>query len=377
MQYVMDARNADQKPMPEKLLEVQEAREDVGMAEGRLPASFRRRKTGPNEEPTESADDRARRLAKQELYFGERKEQHNQALDEYEAKMDTLAMYCEGKCQERVKLMKQRTVQNDETINKLLAPTEDKEILEDLELAIEARKEEVDLFGEDLERIEVERKREMEALQRELVKRMTEAAHEVRGQMERIVERESLKASELLLTNGAAQADVLARLRVASQEKRKECKTRWTEGMLLWRRLRHHHAIDVCMERIMSREFRNPVALVNIFRDLRAQQRLVFEKRFAMATRAIDVDIEQIREADAKNLEDQINSLNDEAQEAFDRFAAQLATLKNHLKKSGHRMIEELVQDLESHDARTEWKGYETVRELVVADVQPHLDHCH
>ena len=44
--------------------------------------------------------------------------------------------------------------------------------------------------------------------------------------MERIVERESLKASELLLTNGAAQADVLARLRVASQEKRKECATR-------------------------------------------------------------------------------------------------------------------------------------------------------
>ena len=41
--------------------------------------------------------------------------------------------------------------------------------------------------------------------------------------MERIVERESLKASELLLTNGAAQADVLARLKVASQEKRKEC----------------------------------------------------------------------------------------------------------------------------------------------------------
>ena len=38
------------------------------------------------------------------------------------------------------------------------------------------------------------------------------------------------------------------------------------------------------------------------------------------------MDIEQIREADAKNLEDQINSLNDEAQEAFDRFAAQLAT---------------------------------------------------
>ena len=31
------------------------------------------------------------------------------------------------------------------------------------------------------------------------------------------------QASELLLTNGAAQADVLARLRVASQEKRKEC----------------------------------------------------------------------------------------------------------------------------------------------------------
>ena len=29
------------------------------------------------------------------------------------------------------------------------------QILEDLELAIEARKEEVDLFGEDLERIEV------------------------------------------------------------------------------------------------------------------------------------------------------------------------------------------------------------------------------
>merc|ERR1719456_985249 len=287
--------------------------------------------------------------------------------------------------------MKARTIENDEKINELLAPTEDKEmqdvlgerdeeeinkIMEDLELAIEERKEEVNLFGEDLERIEVERKMQMEALQRELVKKMTEAAHEVRGQMERIIERESLKASELLLTNGAAQADVLARLKVASQEKRKDCKTRWTEGMLLWRRLRHHHAIDVCMARISSREFRNPVALVDVFANLRRQQRAVFEKRFSMAKRAIEVDIETIREADAKNLEDQINSHNDETQEMYDRFAAQLATLKNRLNQSGERMIEELVRDLESHDARTEWKSYETVRELVNADVKPHLDHC-
>ena len=37
---------------------------------------------------------------------------------------------------------------------------------------------------------------------------------EVHGVIERIVERESLKASELLLTNGQAQADVIARLQV-------------------------------------------------------------------------------------------------------------------------------------------------------------------
>ena len=36
------------------------------------------------------------------------------------------------------------------------------------------------------------------------------------------------------------------------------------------------------------------------------------------------MDIEQIREADAKNLEDQIISHNDETQETYDRIVAQL-----------------------------------------------------
>ena len=43
MQYVMDARNADQKPMPEKLLE---ARAGGGVGLPRLPGAFTTRAFG-------------------------------------------------------------------------------------------------------------------------------------------------------------------------------------------------------------------------------------------------------------------------------------------------------------------------------------------
>merc|ERR1719262_442743 len=313
MAYVQAARNQEFKPVPDKLLAVQEARADVCMSE-----------SAPRVTP-EDMNDRKRRLDMRQQFLTERKEQHNVSLDEYEAAMDALAADCEAKCAERVKMMKVRTIANDQRIDELLAPTEtDTEnlgareeseinaIMEHLEETIESRQAEVAQFGEDLERVEAYRKEQMELHMRVLTKKMTEAAHEVHGVVERIIERESLKASELLLTNGVAQADVLARLKVSCLEKRKECKTRWHAGMVAWRRMRHHHAIDVCMARIQSREFRNPLRLVELFKGLRAEQRSVYDSRFSLAQRVIKVDIEQIRETEAKNLEDKINQLNEE-----------------------------------------------------------------
>ena len=40
---------------------------------------------------------------------------------------------------------------------------------------------------------------------------------------------------------------------------------------------------------INSREFRNPTALVEIFKSLREQQRTFFQRRFDLAQKAIDV----------------------------------------------------------------------------------------
>jgi hypothetical protein len=376
MAYVRSAR-ASEKPVPQKTLNAQLAKTDVCMAE-----------SAPRVTP-EDPNDKARRLQDRERYIEERKAQHNAALDEYEGKMDELAQECEGQCRERVRKMKVTVSTIDEQINTLLAPTEkDTEnlgareeseinaIMVSLDAAIEHRQNEVDSFQRDLERIEAWRKAQMELLLRHLTKQMTEAAHEVHGVIERIVERESLKASELLLTNGQAQADVIARLQVSCFEKKKECRTRWHDGMVAWRRMRHHHAIDLCLARINSREFRNPTALVEIFKSLREQQRSFFQRRFDLAQRAIDVNIETIRENDSKNIEDRINALNDEAQETYDKYFAYLKDLKDTLVHQGEKMLAELIKDLESHDARTEWKGCETAQQLVEMDIRPQLVHC-
>ena len=77
--------------------------------------------------------------------------------------------------------------------------------------------------------------------------------------------------------------------KVSCFEKKKECRTRWHEGMLLWRQMRHHHAINVCLARINSREFRNPPRLVALFNFLRQQQRDFFQRRFDLARKAIEV----------------------------------------------------------------------------------------
>jgi hypothetical protein len=376
MAYVRSAR-ASEKPVGEKTLSAQLAKTDVCMAE-----------SAPRVTP-EDPKDKESRLQDREKYLDERKAQHNSSLAEYETDMDELAQKCEGQCRERVRKMKVTVSTIDEQINTLLAPTEkDTEnlgareeseinaIMVSLDAAIEHRQQEVDSFQRDLERIEQWRKAQMELLLRQLTKKMTEAAHEVHGVIERIIERESLKASELLLTNGNAQADVIARLQVSCYEKKKECRTRWHDGMVAWRRMRHHHAIDMCLARINSREFRNPTALVEIFKSLREQQRTFFQRRFDLAQKAIDVNIETIRENDSKNIEDRINALNDEAQETYDKYFAYLKEIKDTLVLQGERMLAELVKDLENHDARTEWKGCDTVQKLVEMDIRPQLVHC-
>ncbi|CAK8994471.1 unnamed protein product [Durusdinium trenchii] len=252
-------------------------------------------------------------------------------------------------------------------------------ILAAVEASTESRKQRISAFaGADgeLARIDGLRKSKMEELLKTLVEALTAAAHVVHGEAERIVEGHALSFDEVLLDNGKAMNQLEAKLTVQALEDNKDYKVRWHKGLLLWKQQRHRHSMAVVMRRIRSNEFRQPDSLVEAVAKVREHQVRAGFWSTACRLRLFCIPQNRLTVAAVRQLEEQNTQLNDRAQETFDTLLVELRELREALNVSAEQMLGELGLELEVHDARQEWKGHDSVANLIDAEVRPPLREC-
>eukprot|EP00931_Biecheleriopsis_adriatica_P004181 TRINITY_DN105892_c0_g1_i1.p1 TRINITY_DN105892_c0_g1~~TRINITY_DN105892_c0_g1_i1.p1 ORF type:complete len:1662 (-),score=474.65 TRINITY_DN105892_c0_g1_i1:61-4488(-) len=265
-------------------------------------------------------------------------------------------------------------------------------VMSELEAAIVARRRRVVEFaGEDgeLARIDEARKQRTEELLQMLVEALMKgikdsngdqvalaAAHVQHGEVERLVEDRAHDLNAVLLENRKATRQLEAKLAVQTLELSKENKTRWHKGLLLWKQQRHRHSIAVVMRRIRSNEFKQPDVLVEAMERVRDQQLHVFQQRKHAINDLFAIPQRKLMVAAVRSIEEHNTQLNDRAQEVFDALLVELKEIREALEVSAEQMLGELGLELELHDARQEWKGHESVANLIDADVRPPLQAC-
>ncbi|CAE8611415.1 unnamed protein product [Polarella glacialis] len=233
----------------------------------------------------------------------------------------------------------------------------------------------VDFAGEagELAQLDTDRKLRTEALLKVLVDKLTAAAHAVHGEAERLVEQRAGSLNSVLLENRSSMKLLESKLTVQTLEVSKVNKARWHKGLLLWRRQRHRHSMQLVMRRIRSNEFRQPESIVEACEQIQDQQTAVFQARKDLTDELFGVSHKKLTVAVVRQFEEQNTGLNDRAQEGFDSMLSDLKDLREALEVSAEQMLGELGLQLELIDAKSEWKGHESVTGLIDAEVRPPL----
>jgi len=375
--YVDEARRQP-KPPDEDIVQQQE-----------LLNELRRDATHSGAREAENPVQKEKRMARREVFVASRKARHDEALENYERQMDVLADRCQAEAQEASEQMRETVrvaeVQIDDTLCPLEADTERlgertedevRGIMVSLDAVIVELRSNIDEFEGELKQIDDRRREESVAMKRVLVDKLTAASHAVPGEVERIVEEKALHLNTALLENGKSIKTLIAKLTVNALEKSKDNKVRWHRGMLLWKQKRHRHDLELVMRRIQSNEFKQPDALEEILGRLRAQQRSTYAARSKLISEFFDTPIQNLQASVVRHWQDQDNSLNERTQDAYDALLAELKELKDSLEISGEGMLNWLTQELEAHDARSEWGEYCSCAELVDAVARPPLKEC-
>eukprot|EP00913_Durusdinium_trenchii_P012976 g12184.t1 len=340
---------------------------------------------------------REKRLERQKDFLASRKVRHDQALEEFQRALDVLSEECQQEvfaATERVKKDLEEKIAESNAILKPLEPPplperpegEEPLVLDETTLldelhdlpldgtidpakakAVAAENAALKALRSLGERTEGEVRGILAAeLLKTLVEALTAAAHVVHGEAERIVEGHALSFDEVLLDNRKAMNQLEAKLTVQALEDNKDYKVRWHKGLLLWKQQRHRHSMAVVMRRIRSNEFRQPDSLVEAVAKVREHQAFVFlQRRDLMEETGNRLTVAAVRQ-----LEEQNTQLNDRAQETFDTLLVELRELREALNVSAEQMLGELGLELE------EWKGHDSVANLIDAEVRPPLREC-
>lgn len=206
-------------------------------------------------------------------------------------------------------------------------------VLTELEEGIEKRTEIIEGYRDKLLNLEKWRKKEALERLKVMVDKCTGAAHVSPGELERIVEAKTLAVNNLTLQNSAKASDVYSRLTVQNMERAKEHRRRWYEGLLRWKRQKHVTAVEICVERIESREFRHSPKLVDMLQSLRDKQLAVFEERKELIFDVFETAVDDLSSAQLRTVEEKIQGLNEQNSEWTDRFFEDFKALTDSLRE--------------------------------------------
>lgn len=371
--YMNAYANAPKRP-PEEYIEKQELMSDLH----RQQADKVRASKDPHNED---------RMDKREAFLEGRRLRHDAAIKEYDDTIAKLHENCVETLGKSTKKIKEFIVEADESVDGLLFPIEKEsgdvlgekseefvnDILAKLEDGIAARGEEIEDYKADLLELEEFRKAEAYKNMEIMAEKCTAAAHASPGEVERIVETKAFAINNLTLANTEKATEVYTKLMNQNMEKSKEHKRRWYQGLLRWKRQRHITAVQACLARIESREYRLCPEFVAIMDKVRNKQLEVFAERKEIMLEVFNTPIDKLSSNRLRMVEEQINSLNERTAEEADNVFVELKELKDTLQHKGDAMLNQLRTELEMYDARIEWGDHESIKALIDADIRPHL----
>lgn len=329
---------------------------------------------------------REQRLARQEGFLISRQTRHDDACTGFEKQMDSLASNCEEQTQdisnrmrssvdEAVKRADQVLLPLEKDIDALGEKTEDevRGIMSVLEGVTADRRALIADFTAELEAVDHSRRERSMDLLRKLADALHTAAHMVPGEIERIVEEKTMDLNSVLLENQKSIKMLTAKLLLHVLEDSKANKVRWRKGLLLWKQMRHRHSVEEVMQRIQSEEYQQPPALVEILSQVREQQKHAFGSRTSLSRTFFATSLPEMTLSNVRTWEEQNTALNDRSEGTFDGLLEDIKTFRDGLDTAAETMMSSLLQELEVHDAKSEWGEHESVGDLIIADIRPSL----
>jgi len=327
------------------------------------------------------------RLVDRKDYLLQQKNRHKELKENYKIEKENIRKECEESYRIETEKFQRLCQETEELCNKILAPVETdtddlgersqeyvQGLIDKLLQGVERRKEAVDNYHQSLQDLEAYRNTSTKNLLTNVATEMIELGHLLHGEAERWCEKELRPYNRTALKNSDSGATLQDSLTKQVATKRKDMKIRWHNGVLLWKKMRHHHALKVVLDRIASREFEHPVALELILERLRDKQDVVFTERIRLVDEMFEIEIDELKANAVANLEEQINVLNERTQEEYDNLFVEVKEIKDTTHHQGDSMLNKLRSELELYDAKSEWKEHDSVRQFVDIEVKPKLD---
>ena len=225
--------------------------------------------------------------------LGSKKERHDYAIQDMEAKLKLINDSLEPVIVELIRTVRTNLKENEDTIEQLYMRLAD-EFLTRIDMAqlqgvwseyqeqSKLREVWISEFEEQAEALEIQRaalvKNELKILGAVLL----DVAHELRGPIERLLEEYAHKQNIVALNNRRAYADIVQRLRRHEIEKDKKARVRWEKRKEAWYETLHDRAVAKCKATLESKPYSHPKKRDTLYGALRSQQVILFERRVAM-----------------------------------------------------------------------------------------------
>jgi len=141
---------------------------------------------------------------------------------------------------------------------------------------------------------------------------------------------------------------------VSEQEKNAKLRDEWEERRIRFHILKQEHAIKTFQERIDSPEFVNPTERIDLFSKMKETQSDVHNKRMNELKVLDDTQTLFLTQKKVDQISNKLETINDEAQQAYDKIAADLTACINRSFQEMDTGMENLRDFLHANQAKLE-----------------------
>ena len=166
--------------------------------------------------------------------------------------------------------------------------------------------------------------------------------------------------------------DFHANLEQSERDKHKQLKELWESRRIRFHILKQEHAIKTFQDRLDSPEFVNPEERIELFAKMKNTQIDVHNRRMNELSDLANLDTVNLTQKKVDEINTNLETINDEAQEEYDRIAADLTTFIKNSFSEMDTALENLREFLHANEAQLE-EGM-TYDKIIEDQAQPFVD---